>query len=84
MKIRFFSQTRLILSFVPVGTGGKIAEVGGEKIFSYANLLFLNKSIYFLLPRKIRWNYLTYWGLFISVYIYNDPATSSRICVTVL
>ena len=44
MKIRFFSQTRLILSFVPVGTGGKIAEVGGEKIFSYANLLFLNKS----------------------------------------
>lgn len=44
MKIRFFSQTRLILSFVPVGTGGKIAEVGGKKIFSYANLLFQNKS----------------------------------------
>jgi hypothetical protein len=44
MKIRFFSQTRLILSFVPVGKGGKIAEVGGKKIFSYANLLFPNKS----------------------------------------
>ena len=45
MKIRFFAQTRLILSFVPVGTGVKIAEVGGKKIFSYANLLFPNKSI---------------------------------------
>jgi hypothetical protein len=51
MKIRFFSQTRLILSFVPVGMGGKIAEVGGEKIFSYANLLFLNKSI-----NKVKFN----------------------------
>jgi hypothetical protein len=33
MKIRFFSQTRIILSFVPAGTGGKIAEVGGKRFF---------------------------------------------------
>jgi hypothetical protein len=45
MEIRFFSHTRLILSFVHLGTGQEIAEVVRKNIFLENNLLFGNKSI---------------------------------------